>query len=457
MVFRDGVPGYYDRLGYLFLDFNAFFASVEQADNPSLCGRPVMVTPLESDHTGAIAASYEARPYGIKRGTTVREARRLCPDIVIIAARHDRYVAIHQDIKETIEEVLPIHTVYSVDEVACSLSPSEGEPEAALRTARAVKAALHQRFGPALRSSIGLAQTRLLGKLAAESRKPDGLTVFLPTDLPQRLSGMALHDIPGIGNGMLARLENVEVRTCEQLWTLSPKQMRKIWNSVEGERFWYALHGYETDEPRSKPKKSMIGHSRVLGKDHETPEGARIVARALVLKAAARLRHYGYRTRNVSLYSQLRKREGQLEAMEGSTSLEATADSFAILEAFDHLWTHHLEEIRRRTGVQSLRFGKVAIYLSHLTALGSVEERQTELFAGAGDLATTRNRERLWKMIDALNADEDGKIAGLGKGKERGPAIGRYVTLAAQLNLDLNYLGGKIAFSRVPDQAEFVM
>lgn len=87
---RDGVPGCHDQLGYLFLDFNAFFAAVEQLDDPALRGRPVIVMPLESEHTGAIAASYEARPYGIERGTSLKEARQLYPDLVVRAARHDR-------------------------------------------------------------------------------------------------------------------------------------------------------------------------------------------------------------------------------------------------------------------------------------------------------------------------------------------------------------------------------
>ena len=76
-----------DGLAYLFLDFNAYFASVEQHDHPELMGRPVIVTPLASEHTGAIAASYEAKAFGIKRGTKVRDARELCPDIAVMPAR----------------------------------------------------------------------------------------------------------------------------------------------------------------------------------------------------------------------------------------------------------------------------------------------------------------------------------------------------------------------------------
>ena len=277
-------------LRYLFIDFNAFFAAVEQHDEPALRGRPVVVAPLASEHTMAIAASYEARPFGINRGTRIGEARALCPGIAVRPARHDRYAAVHRLLMAEIERHLPLAKIYSIDEAAFHLSRSEAQGPRAIDVAHRVMAGIRENVGPALRASIGLAQTRLLAKLAAESKKPDGLTVLAPADLPHALADLPLEKIPGVGGGVAARLAKNGVDSFMKLWNLQPKHARKIWGSVQGERFWYALHGYEVDEPETK--KSMIGHGRVLTKGYQTPDQARIVARALLLKAASRLRYY---------------------------------------------------------------------------------------------------------------------------------------------------------------------
>ncbi len=440
-----------DRLRYLFIDFNAFFAGVEQHDDPSIMGRPVIVTPLQSEHTMAIAASYEARPYGIKRGTSVSEARELCADVVIRPARHDRYVQMHKVLMAEIERHLPCDKVYSVDEAAFCLSPSEGKAPAAMATARRVMDGIRTNVGPALRASIGLAQTRLLAKLAAESKKPDGFTALEPADLPGKLVDMDLRDIPGVGAGVAARLAKSGVENFMQLWTMSPKQARAIWASVQGERFWYALHGFEVDEPETK--KSMIGHSRVLTRGYEAPDTARIVARALLLKAASRLRHYGLYARSLSLTIRVRP-EG---LWEGAISFPPSQDSYGFLDALHELWDRFLAEYAPEE--LPLRLGGVTTYLYGLVKEGDGAVRQGDLFAAPALRELSEKRARLWAAIDAINADPTRKFARLaGADRERthGPTSKRHIMLARQHGLDLNYLGAKIAFSRVPEEVEFL-
>ena len=458
-ITRGGIPGYHDRLGYLFLDFNAFFAAVEQMDDPSLRGRPVIVTPLKSEHTGAIAASYEARPYGIKRGTSLKEARQLCPDIAVRAARHDRYVAVHKRAVEAVNRVIPVQTAYSVDEMACRLSPSEGVRYRAVDLARRVRASLDEALSPVLRASFGLAQTRLLAKLAAERHKPDGLTVLEPGDLPGKLKALPLGAIPGVGPRMVVRLEKAGITTFDALWALQPKQARKIWGSVEGERFWYALHGWEAEEtftPTEAPKR-MLGHSRVLSREHEAPDAARTVAHALLLKAAARARHHRRLTTRLHCYAELRSPVPGIEAYEGSAPLPPTNDSTLCRRALDALWAEYVARLEAAAGGRRLRFGKVSVQLCGLVDEDDPKLGQGSLFGDAAADAATRRRERLWATVDALNKDEAGRIAALGHGARDGAATGRYVTIASLGGLDLNYLGGKIAFSRVPNEAEFVL
>ena len=435
-----------EGLRYLFIDFNAFFASVEQHDHPELRGRPVIVTPLASEHTGAIAASYEARRFGVGRMTKVREARALCPGIAVMPARHDRYVQMHKALMAEIERHLPLEKVYSIDEAAFRLSPSEREPGPALETARRVKEGIAENVGPALRASIGLAPSRLLAKLAAERVKPDGLTVLELRQLPRALADMPLTDIPGVGSGVSARLERAGVTDFTALWALQPKRARAIWGSVTGERFWYGLHGYDTHEEATR--KSMIGHSRVLTRDHEAPAAARIVARALLLKAASRLRHYGLSAGALSLSLRLRP-DGRWGA---ERRFPLSQDSFHFLQTLNDLWDAYLAH--RRAEDERVRIGGVTVYLHALARPEETASRQLDLFTAAQDAAADGRRARLWRAIDLMNADPTDKFRRLGAAGAG--ARRKQVMLASQATLDLNYLGAKIAFSRVPEEAEFL-
>lgn len=444
---NNGVYRPTEGLSYLFLDFNAYFASVEQHDHPALRGRPVIVTPLASEHTGAIAASYEAKALGIGRGTKVRDAREICPDIAVMPARHDRYVEIHKLLMAEIERHLPLVKIYSIDEAAFQLSWSERNAPAAVEVATRIKQGIAENVGPALRASIGLAPSRLLAKLAAERVKPDGLTVLELHDLPGKLADMPLTDIPGIGKGVAARLEQSGITDFVSLWNLQPKRARAIWGSVEGERFWYALHGYDTHEPETK--KSMIGHSRVLSRDYEAPERARLVARALLLKAASRLRQYGMHARSLSLSIRLRP-DGRWETAQ---RFAPSQDSFGFLQALDDMWAAYLAHRGREA--EETRIGGVTVYLHGLGNAEDASMRQQDLFADETRDETDGKRAKLWRAIDLLNADPKAKMRRLGAKGDNAPAR-KYVTLASQSVVDLNYLGAKIAFSRVPEEAEFL-
>src|ERR1700677_4154308 len=108
-------------LRWLYIDFNSYFASVEQQLRPELRGKPIAIVAVDTDSTSAIAASYEAKAFGIKTGTPIHEAKKLCPDIKIVVARHEHYVDFHHQIQEEVENHIPITMVCSIDEVASRL------------------------------------------------------------------------------------------------------------------------------------------------------------------------------------------------------------------------------------------------------------------------------------------------------------------------------------------------
>jgi DNA polymerase IV len=274
----------------LFVDFNSFFASVEQYDEPRLRGRPVAVVPVMAPTTCCIAASYEAKSTGIKTGTPVWEALQLCPELVVIQARPARYVQLHHQLMAAIQHCIPHGKPESIDEVPCWLIGRERQRDNAEKIAHTIKQEFIQRgFSPAIRCSIGIAPNKFLAKTASDMQKPDGLTILELNDLPRALHTLELRDLCGIGPNMEYRLNAGGIFTVEQLCNASSKQLRTIWHSLEGERFWMLLRGI--DVPERKTNRSSIGHSHVLNPELRTYEGARSVLFKLLAKAAMRLRH----------------------------------------------------------------------------------------------------------------------------------------------------------------------
>src|ERR1017187_3789403 len=280
-------PGH--QLNWLFVDLNSYFASCEQQVRPELRGKPVGVVPMMADTTVCIAASYEAKAFGVRTGTVVADAKRMCPEIVLVEARHEIYVDFHHRIVEAVESCLPVTAVCSIDEMACRLMGRERPLLAAMELGRRVKARIIEQVGPMLRSSVGLATNRYLAKIASDIEKPNGL-VALPLDLlPGALSQLTLRDLPGIGAKTEKRLNEKGITTMKQLLALNCEQAGELWGSVWGERLWHWLQGEDFDMAETEHLKS-ISHSHVLAPDMRTAEKAYAVAHKLLHKAAMRLR-----------------------------------------------------------------------------------------------------------------------------------------------------------------------
>jgi len=276
-------------LNWLFVDLNSYFASVEQQDRPELRGKPIGVVPMLADTTCCIAASYEAKAHGVKTGTVVADAKRMCPNILLVEARHEIYVDYHHRIVEAVESCLPVTAVMSIDEMACKLMGRERPLLAALELGRMVKARIQERVGPFLRSSVGLATSRYLAKVASDMEKPDGLVALTLDVLPEALRRLTLRDLPGIGAKTEKRLNDKGIHTMDDLLKLNGEQAGELWGSVWGGRLWHWLQGEDFEMSETEHLKS-ISHSHVLAPEMRTTEKAWAVAHKLLHKAAMRLR-----------------------------------------------------------------------------------------------------------------------------------------------------------------------
>lgn len=278
-------------VNWLFVDLNSYFASVEQQVRPELRGRPVGVVPAMVDTTCCIAASYEAKAFGVRTGTIVADARKMCPEIVLVEGRHDLYTEFHHKVVEAVESCVPVTAVCSIDEMACRLMGRERALRTALDLGMRVKKTIQENVGECLRSSVGLATSRYLAKIASDMEKPDGL-VALPLDiLPAALRTLTLRDLPGIGARTEKRLNEKGIRSMEDLLTLDASQAGQLWGSVWGERLWHWLQGEDFEMAEHEELKSL-SHQHVLAPEMRTAEKAYAVAHKLLHKAAMRLRSH---------------------------------------------------------------------------------------------------------------------------------------------------------------------
>jgi DNA polymerase-4 len=405
----------------LYVDFDSFFASAEQHLQPQLRGRPVGVIPVDSEHTGLIAVSREAKASGLKRGTFVRDARRQCPGLVLVTARHEAYVDLHRQILNAIETVIPVKAVCSIDEMVCALMPSEWPQGLAI--GQRVKDAIAARIGPTLTCSVGLGPDDLLAKIAAEMKKPDGLVALHPDDLPGPLLSLDLTDIPGIARGNAARLARAGIGDMAALWRLQPKELRRLWGSVEGERMWMGLHGYTVERPETR--RSMFGHGRVLPADWRSLNGAYAAARVLLAKASARMRRSGFAAKALAVWLTDRNSAGWY----GEEHFRATWDDPSLLASLSRLFLHaEREEMRRCRSIH--------VALHDLMPLSDIED---DLFDDAPEARLKRRMEYLSAIADQLNVSHRKTLLHWGP----------WVTIPG------GYAGAKIAFNRIPDAEDF--
>ena len=289
------------------------------------------VAPTEGDSGTIIAASYEAKAYGIKTGTKVRDALEMCPGFIRVQATPGMYTHYHELIKKSIEKHLPIDKTCSIDEFRCRLLGDERDPENAVEIANKIKKQIVNDISPCLTSSVGIAPNAFLAKLASDLQKPDGLVTIRSEDLPHRLQGLDVKEFTGINRRMQARLNAGGVFISDDFFDKSPRDLARIFGSVWGERFWYLIRGYDMVHDFGKDK--SLGHSNVLAPEFRNEEGARGIMLRLLHKACARLRDNNFVATHVNFYV-----KGYTRSWSAETRIPATADAIAVGKRFIELW-----------------------------------------------------------------------------------------------------------------------
>ena len=341
----------------LFVDFNSYFASVEQQIKPHLRGKPVGVLPVMARGTCCIAASYEAKAYGIKTGTSVMDAKRLCPEIVFVEAQHAIYVEFHQRAVAAVERIAPVRQVLSIDEMECELTGSWRNRDKAMAIAHDIKREILSTVGSCLRCSIGIAPNTMLAKLASDMQKPDGLVVIEQAELPERLHPLKLQDVQGIGKRMLQRLQVAGIFSMAELCAAPRGVLHSVWGGVAGTEMHDMLRG-QWYGPRNTTARSL-GHSHVLPPELRNPDGALGVLMRLTQKAAMRLRKQGFYATAMSISVRCDHRYQATPGGGRDAQFGQMQDTGFFLDVLHKLWHSGLQVLQHPKAVNVTMHGLV--------------------------------------------------------------------------------------------------
>lgn len=282
----------------ILVDMNAFFASVEQRDNPEWRGRPVAVTNGKQG-TCIITCSYEARRYGIKTGMRLREAYEKCPGLIQCPARPHRYAEVSRSIMQALSQITPDVEVFSVDEAFLDVTHCQqlhGSPE---KIAQKVKDTVFEVSG--LLCSVGVSGDKTTAKYAAKLEKPNGLTVIPPWESKQRLARVPVTDLCGIAKGIGRFLAQYGVHYCGDMEKLPISVLGKRFGNL-GRRIWYMCQGADpeglsthVDAPKS------MSHGKVMPPATRNPQLILTYLLHMSEKLAARLRRHTLQAQEFSV------------------------------------------------------------------------------------------------------------------------------------------------------------
>ncbi len=310
----------------LHVDLDAFFASVEQLDDPRLRGKPVIVGGL--GNRGVVsAASYEARPYGVHSAMPMARARRACPHAVFLSPRMPRYVEKSRGVMAILGEVTPLVEQLSVDEAFLDVGGAHrllGEP---IKVAELIRTRIHDETG--LTASIGVASSKFLAKVASELAKPDGLLAVRAGEERTFLAPLPVRRLWGVGPATLPRLARMGLRTIGDVAALDRELLEHALGSSLGAHLHALAHNEDTRAVVPDRDAKSVGAEETFASDLRTRDACERELVGLADRVCSRLRHRGLTARTVTL----KIRFGDFETRTRARTLgETTAVSTVVFE-----------------------------------------------------------------------------------------------------------------------------
>lgn len=236
------------------IDMDAFYASVEQLDNPELLGKPIVVG--GSSNRGVVAAaSYEARKYGVYSAMSSVQAKRLCPDLIFVPTNMERYSEISKAVRQIFHTYTDLVEPLSLDEAYLDVTSNKKDDPSASRIARKIRAEIFDKLG--LTASAGISINKFLAKVASDVNKPDGQKTIAPEDALDFLENLEIKKFYGVGKVTLKKMYNLGIFTGADL-KLKSEEFLEEYFGKSGKHFYYIVRGIQYSKVQaSRIRKSL--------------------------------------------------------------------------------------------------------------------------------------------------------------------------------------------------------
>ncbi len=351
----------------LHVDMDAFYASVEQRDNPEFRGKPVVVG--GSSNRGVVAAaSYESRAFGIRSAMPMAVAKRRCPQLVQIRPRMAVYRAVSKQVFTVFREFTPVVEGLSLDEAFLDVSGSLKLFGTPVDIASSIKRRIREVTG--LTASVGVAENKLVAKIASDLDKPDGLVVVMPDDYGRVLDPLPVSVIPGIGRETLSRLHRLDIRTMAGLRVADESKLERVFGRYASRMQARAAGVDDRPVVPSRAEKSISAEQTYAADLVSTADMDRQLLR-LADRTSARLRKARLLASTVSVKIRQSDFTTHTRQVSLSVPVNSTDEVYGHARSLLHTW------LRSHRGARIRLLGVGAARLADV--------QQDDLFAGTGD------------------------------------------------------------------------
>jgi len=366
------------------VDMNSFYASVEMAFDPKLKGKPLAIAGNPEERRGiVVTSSYEARKFGVKTTMPVGEARRLCPELMVMRPNFERYRTASKEMFKILADVTSLVQPVSIDEGYMDITncASQGSPpEIAERIQQRIADELD------LPCSIGIAPNKFLAKMASDMKKPMGITILRKRDLQNKLWPLPIEEMYGVGDKTAEKLRRIKVETIGDLAVHSVLELKRLLG-INGERLQNRANGEDQRpvDPDAVHEFKSIGTSTTLPEDTTDDQEVRSVLRRLTHKVEARMKNKKVLAQNVQLMIRYHDRKTVTRSRQLKEFIQSAEDLFQVsLQLFDEHWN---QEPIRLLGITAQDLAEK----SEIT-------QQLDLF----NYEQYASKEKLYKAIDDL-------------------------------------------------------
>lgn len=390
-------------------DMDAFYASVEQLDDPELRGRPVVVGG-RSARGVVTSASYEARKFGIRSAIPSMQARQLCPHAIFVPGRMDRYAEVSRAVRDVFDAFSPIVEPLSLDEAFLDLTGTGRLLGSPLEVGRALKRRVFERTGCVV--SVGIAPFKMAAKILSDMSKPDGLLLLGPEHLTAFLAPLPVERLWGVGRVTLDRMRAAKIHTIGDLAAADVTALRSIFGSL-GPHLYELAHGRDPRSVIGDWQRKSYGEESTF--DHDLHRDSLDLKRILIAHAEAigrRLRADHVRARTVTLKLKLARPlgGGRYPLITRNYSLDSATDDTAAIAR------HALAMLARVDDESKFRLAGVQAH-----NLERVDCSQLGLFDGSRETAS--KSARLNRALDHVTQrfGEDAIARGMAKATRAAP------------------------------------